>query len=63
MFGGFLYLNVSSVSYITPLGLAGTITQLFEVGESECSVIMLWNYAVASLFLTLWTAYYMWIVS
>ncbi|XP_075090347.1 protein PIN-LIKES 3-like isoform X3 [Nicotiana tabacum] len=43
--------------------LRGTITQLFEVGESECSVIMLWNYALASVALTLWTTYYMWILS
>ncbi|XP_059297160.1 protein PIN-LIKES 3-like isoform X2 [Lycium ferocissimum] len=43
--------------------LKGTITQLFEVGESECSVIMLWNYALASIALTLWTTYYMLILS
>ncbi|KAG5529920.1 hypothetical protein RHGRI_030336 [Rhododendron griersonianum] len=59
-----LYEFVLMLQYALPSAMTiGTITQLFEVGESECSVIMLWNYAVASLFLTLWTAYYMWIVS
>ncbi|KAI8536725.1 hypothetical protein RHMOL_Rhmol10G0279300 [Rhododendron molle] len=59
-----LYEFVLLLQYALPSAMTiGTITQLFEVGESECSVIMLWNYAVASLFLTLWTAYYMWIVS
>ncbi|XP_058187401.1 protein PIN-LIKES 3-like [Rhododendron vialii] len=59
-----LYQFVLLLQYALPSAMTiGTITQLFEVGESECSVIMLWNYAVASLFLTLWTAYYMWLVS
>ncbi|WMV56922.1 hypothetical protein MTR67_050307 [Solanum verrucosum] len=40
-----------------------TITQLFGAGESECSVIMLWTYALASAALTLWTAFFMWLVS
>lgn len=42
---------------------AATITQLFGAGESECSVIMLWSYALASAALTLWTAFFMWLVS
>ncbi|KAH7849768.1 hypothetical protein Vadar_022734 [Vaccinium darrowii] len=59
-----LYQFVLLLQYALPSAMnIGTITQLFEVGESECSVIMLWNYAVASLFLTLWTAYFMWLVS
>ncbi|KAH7849839.1 hypothetical protein Vadar_023714 [Vaccinium darrowii] len=59
-----LYQFVLLLQYALPSAMnIGTITQLFETGESECSVIMLWNYAVASLFLTLWIAYYMWLVS
>ncbi|PSS00350.1 Protein PIN-LIKES like [Actinidia chinensis var. chinensis] len=59
-----LYQFVLLLQYALPSAMTiGTITQLFEVGESECSVIMLWNYAVASLSLTLWSAYYMWLVS
>nr|GMC63970.1 protein PIN-LIKES 3-like [Ipomoea batatas] len=59
-----LYHFVLLLQYALPSAMnIGTITQLFEVGESECSVIMLWNYSVASFALTLWTAYYMWILS
>ncbi|KAL2232149.1 UNVERIFIED_CONTAM: Protein PIN-LIKES 1 [Sesamum indicum] len=41
----------------------GTMTQLFGLGESECSVIMLWCYALASVFLTLWSMLFLWLVS
>ncbi|GER39288.1 auxin efflux carrier family protein [Striga asiatica] len=41
----------------------GTITQLFGMGENECSVIMLWCYSVASVALTLWSTYFLWLVS
>ncbi|XP_057975594.1 protein PIN-LIKES 3-like [Malania oleifera] len=41
----------------------GTITQLFGAGESECSVIMLWTYALASISLTFWSTFFMWLVS
>ncbi|CAN4123748.1 unnamed protein product [Withania somnifera] len=59
-----LYQFVLLLQYALPSAMTiGTITQLFEVGESECSVIMLWNYILASIALTLWTTYYMWILS
>ena len=41
----------------------GTIAQLVKSGESECAVIMLWTYAVAAVFLTLWSAFFIWLVS
>ncbi|XP_027917179.1 protein PIN-LIKES 4-like isoform X2 [Vigna unguiculata] len=41
----------------------GTIAQLFGAGESECSVIMLWTYALASIAVTLWSTFFMWLVS
>ncbi|KAH9694079.1 protein PIN-LIKES 1 [Citrus sinensis] len=41
----------------------GTITQLFGAGESECSVIMLWTYALASVSITLWSTFFLWLVS
>ncbi|KAK7346256.1 hypothetical protein VNO80_20771 [Phaseolus coccineus] len=41
----------------------GTIAQLFGVGESECSVIMLWTYALAAIAVTLWSTLFMWLVS
>ncbi|KAK4348028.1 hypothetical protein RND71_034367 [Anisodus tanguticus] len=59
-----LYQFVLLLQYALPSAMTiGTITQLFEVGESECSVIILWNYALASIALTLWITYYMWILS
>ncbi|OMO65646.1 Auxin efflux carrier [Corchorus capsularis] len=41
----------------------GTISQLLGTGESEFSVIMLWNYIVAAFSITLWIAFYMWLVT
>ncbi|XP_016498500.1 protein PIN-LIKES 3-like isoform X1 [Nicotiana tabacum] len=59
-----LYHFVILLQYAVPPAMAiGTITQLFEIGETECSVIMFWNYAVASIALTLWCTYFMWILS
>ncbi|KAK4347540.1 hypothetical protein RND71_033879 [Anisodus tanguticus] len=59
-----LYHFVLLLQYELPSAMTiGTITQLFGVGESECSLIMLWNYSVASVALTLWTSYYMWFLS
>ncbi|CAN4116704.1 unnamed protein product [Withania somnifera] len=59
-----LYHFVILLQYAVPPAMAiGTITQLFEIGETECSVIMFWNYAVASVALTLWSTYFMWILS
>ncbi|KAK4583677.1 hypothetical protein RGQ29_021700 [Quercus rubra] len=59
-----LYQFILMLQYALPPAMSvGTITQLFEAGESECSVIMLWTYAVASFSLTLWSTFYMWIVS
>ncbi|KAL8246743.1 hypothetical protein R6Q59_007959 [Mikania micrantha] len=59
-----LYQFVLLIQYSLPPAMAiGTITQLFEVGESECSVIMLWTYGVAAIALTLWSTLFMWLVS
>lgn len=59
-----LYQFVLLLQYAVPPAMnIGTMTQLFGVGETECSVIMLWTYAVASVSLTLWSALFMWLVS
>ncbi|CAI9272187.1 unnamed protein product [Lactuca saligna] len=59
-----LYQFVLLIQYSLPPAMAiSTITQLFEVGESECSVIMLWTYVVATFALTWWSAFFMWLVS
>ncbi|KAI5683891.1 hypothetical protein M9H77_05119 [Catharanthus roseus] len=59
-----LYQFVLLLQYALPSAMTmGTLTQLFRSCETECSVIMLWNYLVAAVALTLWTTYYLWIVS
>ncbi|KAJ9541232.1 hypothetical protein OSB04_027738 [Centaurea solstitialis] len=59
-----LYLFVLLIQYAVPPAMnIGTITQLFGVGESECSVIMLWAYGLASVALTLWSMLFMWLVA
>ncbi|KAI5606029.1 hypothetical protein BDE02_01G391700 [Populus trichocarpa] len=59
-----LYQFVLLLQFAVPPALnIGTITQLFGAGESECSVIMLWTYALASIFLTLWSTLFMWLVA
>lgn len=59
-----LYLFVLLLQFSLPPAMnIGTITQLFGVGESECSVIMLWCYTLASLSLTLWSTVFLWLVS
>ncbi|KAH7523359.1 hypothetical protein FEM48_Zijuj06G0002400 [Ziziphus jujuba var. spinosa] len=56
-----IILGIVLARYIA-LPLTGTITQLFGAGESECSVIMLWTYALASISLTFWSTFFMWLV-
>ncbi|XP_056846652.1 protein PIN-LIKES 3 isoform X3 [Raphanus sativus] len=63
-----LYQFVLLIQYAVPPAmslayLAGTITQLFGTGESECSVIMLWAYGFASVSLTAWPTFFMWLVA
>ncbi|XP_041022402.1 protein PIN-LIKES 3-like isoform X2 [Juglans microcarpa x Juglans regia] len=59
-----LYRFILLLQYVVPPAMnIGVITQLFGAGESECSVIMLWTYALASISLTLWSAVFMWLVA
>ncbi|GLT92860.1 hypothetical protein SLE2022_106730 [Rubroshorea leprosula] len=48
---------------VPPAVNIGTISQLLGAGQSECSVIMLWTYAFASFFLTLWLSLFIWLVT
>lgn len=41
----------------------GTMTQLFDVGQEECSVLLMWTYMIAALALTVWSSVYMWVLS
>ncbi|XP_019054889.1 PREDICTED: protein PIN-LIKES 3-like isoform X3 [Nelumbo nucifera] len=48
---------------VPPAMNIGTITQLFGTGERECSVIMLWTYILASVSITLWSTFFMWLLA
>ncbi|KAK7386585.1 hypothetical protein VNO78_26918 [Psophocarpus tetragonolobus] len=59
-----LYQFVLLLQYALPPAMnIGTMAQLFGAGEGECSVIMLWTYALASVAVTLWSTFFMWLVS
>ncbi|KAJ8764065.1 hypothetical protein K2173_004959 [Erythroxylum novogranatense] len=59
-----LFQFVLMVQYALPPAMnIGTMTQLFDVGQEECSVLFLWTYLAAALALTLWSTIYMWILS
>ncbi|KAM0003470.1 putative membrane transport protein [Helianthus debilis subsp. tardiflorus] len=59
-----LYVFILLLQFAVPPAMnTGTIMQLFGVGESECSVIMLWTYGLASVSLSLWSTVFMWLVS
>ncbi|KAK7274031.1 hypothetical protein RIF29_15101 [Crotalaria pallida] len=59
-----LYQFVLLIQYAVPPAMnIGAITQLFGTGEKECSVILLWAYLLASVSLTFWSTYFMWLVS
>ncbi|KAF5177283.1 Auxin efflux carrier family protein [Thalictrum thalictroides] len=59
-----LYQFVLLLQFALPPAMSiSTMTQLFSAGENECSVIMLWTYIFASLAITLWATFYMWLVA
>jgi hypothetical protein len=41
----------------------GTMAQLFDVGNEECSVILLWTYSAAAIALTAWSTFLLWLLS
>ncbi|KAE8713871.1 Auxin efflux carrier family protein isoform 1 [Hibiscus syriacus] len=58
-----LFQFVLMLQYALPPAMAvGTMTQLFQVGQSESSVIMLWTYAVAAFSITIWSTVFMWLL-
>ncbi|XP_022923232.1 protein PIN-LIKES 5-like [Cucurbita moschata] len=59
-----LYQFLLMIQYATPPAMSiSTMTQLFGVGQEECSVILLWSYLAAALSLALWSALIMWLLS
>ncbi|EOY18973.1 Auxin efflux carrier family protein isoform 6 [Theobroma cacao] len=59
-----LYQFVLMLQYAVPPAFnVGVMTQLFQRGQGETSIIMLWTYAVASISLTLWSTLFMSLVA
>ncbi|XP_010530990.1 PREDICTED: protein PIN-LIKES 5 [Tarenaya hassleriana] len=48
---------------VPPAMNIGTMTQLFNVGQDECSVLLLWTYLVAALALTVWSTIFLSLLS
>ncbi|KAK8460320.1 hypothetical protein SEVIR_2G313400v4 [Setaria viridis] len=59
-----LYRYVLMVQFALPPAMnIGTMAQLFDVAQEECSVIFLWTYLVAAVALTTWSTIFMSILS
>ncbi|KAK6271112.1 hypothetical protein POUND7_008210 [Theobroma cacao] len=59
-----LYQFVLLLQYAVPPAMSvGTMTQFFQLGQGETSVIMLWTYAVAAVTLALWSTFFMWLLT
>ncbi|KAL6993347.1 Protein PIN-LIKES 7 [Sarracenia purpurea var. burkii] len=59
-----LYRYVLMLQFAVPPAMnIGTMSQLFDVAQEECSVLFMWTYLVACLSLTTWSTIYMWILS
>ncbi|XP_022748281.1 protein PIN-LIKES 3-like [Durio zibethinus] len=55
-----LYQFVLMIQFAVPPALnIGTMSQLFQSGQGETSIILLWTYAVALISLTLWSMLFM----
>ncbi|KAK9129203.1 hypothetical protein Sjap_009690 [Stephania japonica] len=59
-----LFRYVLMVQFTLPPAMTiSTMTQLFDVAQEECSVILLWTYIVAALALTSWSTVFMYVLS
>lgn len=59
-----LYRYVLMLQFAIPPAMnIGTMAQLFDVAQEECSVIFLWTYLVAALSLTVWSTIFMAVLS
>ncbi|KAM3362851.1 protein PIN-LIKES 7 [Capsicum galapagoense] len=59
-----LYHFVLMLQYTVPPAMnIGTMTQLVDVAQEECSVLVMWTYLVAALALTIWSTVFMWLLS
>ncbi|KAK7406945.1 hypothetical protein VNO78_08581 [Psophocarpus tetragonolobus] len=59
-----LFQYVLVMQYAMPPAMnISTIAQLFDVGNEECSVILLWTYSAAVIALTAWSTFLLWLLS
>lgn len=59
-----LFSFVLLIQYTVPPAMnISTMTQLFNVGQEECSVLTMWCYLVAAIALTGWSTVFMWILT
>ncbi|XP_073295679.1 protein PIN-LIKES 7-like [Primulina huaijiensis] len=59
-----LFHFVLLIQFVLPPAMnIGTMTQLFNVAQAECSVLFLWTYLVAALALTGWSTVFMWLLT
>lgn len=59
-----LYRFVLMIQFTLPPAMnIGTMTQLFDVAQEECSVLFLWTYLAAAIALTGWSSVFMWILT
>ncbi|KAK4764024.1 hypothetical protein SAY87_013462 [Trapa incisa] len=59
-----LFQYVLLVQFTLPPAMnIGTMSELFDVGQEECSVLFFWTYLVAAIALTVWSTVYVWILS
>ncbi|KAH7653584.1 Membrane transport protein [Dioscorea alata] len=59
-----MFAYVLMIQFTLPPAMSiGTMSQLFEVGQEECSVIFLWTYLVAGLAVTIWSTIFMWVLT
>ncbi|KAJ7953240.1 Auxin efflux carrier family protein [Quillaja saponaria] len=58
-----LFQYVLMIQYSVPPAMnISTMTQLFDVGQEECSVLLLWTYLAASLALTAWSTFFLYML-
>ncbi|XP_071692995.1 protein PIN-LIKES 7-like [Rutidosis leptorrhynchoides] len=59
-----LFKFVLMIQFTVPPAMnISTMTQLFDVGQEECSVLTMWTYIVAAFALTGWSTVFMWILT
>ncbi|MQL93963.1 hypothetical protein Taro_026616 [Colocasia esculenta] len=59
-----LYHYAILLQYTLPPAMSiGTMAELFDVVQEECSVLFLWTYLVCAPALTIWSTVYMWFLS